>query len=222
MTRFSETVIEEVDPIWRRIFNHPFLHELANGTLPVEKFRYYISQDHTFLFDYCRFLGLAIPRSRSLEQMRYLSDMLHSEFTLEIDMQRELAKKVGLSIQDMEATEASPTTLAYTSYLIRTASTGSIGEIFAALAPCPLTYTELAAKLDARGIEKVPAYTNWLQTYKSVETREICEKLKELLDNLGKEATEDQRLRMSKSFLTASRYEYLFWQMAYTLEKWPV
>lgn len=222
MSRFSESLIEEANPIWQKIFNHPFLHELGNGRLPVEKFRYYICQDYRFLFDYCRFLGLATARSKSFDKMRHLSDMLHYEFTQEIAMQRELATKVGLTIHDMKATEESPTTLAYTSYLLRIALTGSTGEIFAALSPCPLTYTELAIRLNAQGIEKVPAYAKWLQIYQSADTHQASEKLKECLDDLGETSTKSQNLQMMKSFLTASRYEYLFWQMAYTLEKWPI
>ena len=222
MTQFSLILVEEARPIWQRIFTHPFLHELSNGTLPLEKFRYYIGQDHAFLLDYCRFLGLAVPRCESLEQIRFLSEILHSEFSLEIDMQRELAKKVDLNIQDMQTTEPSPTTLAYASFLIRTAATGSIGEIFAALSPCPVTYTELAARLVTQEIGKIPAYADWLRTYNSAEACKISEKLRSILDSLGSAATQTQRLRMVRSFLTASRYEYLFWQMAYTLEKWPV
>ncbi len=221
MTRFSETLEKEAEPIWLRIFNHPFLHELSNGTLPLEKFRYYISQDHAFLTDFCRFLGLAIPRCESLEQIHYLSDVLHSEFTLEIDMQRELAEKVGLSVQEMQTTEASPTTRAYTSFLIRTAATGDIGEIFAALSPCPITYAEIAARL-TQETGNVPAYAEWLQTYRSVEARELSERLRSFLDNISNTASHSQRLRMVRSFLTASRYEYLFWQMAYSMEKWTI
>jgi len=221
MTRFSETLEREAEPIWLRIFNHPFLHELSNGTLPLEKFRYYISQDNVFLADFCRFLGLAIPRCESLEQIRYLSEILHSEFTLEIDMQYGLAKKVGLSVQEMQTTEASPTTRAYTSFLIRTASTGDIGEIFAALSPCPITYTEIASRL-TRETGNVTAYAEWLQTYRSVESRELSEKLRSFLDDIGSTASNLQRLRMVQSFLVASRYEYLFWEMAYNLEKWTI
>ncbi|EEL34437.1 Thiaminase [Bacillus cereus Rock3-28] len=34
--------------------------------------------------------------------------------------------------------------------------------------------------------------------------------------------TEPDRKRMKQHFIISSQYEYSFWEMAYTLEKWPV
>ena len=45
MPSFSEELRIEAEPIWRKIFNHPFLKEIKDGTLPLETFRYYLAQD---------------------------------------------------------------------------------------------------------------------------------------------------------------------------------
>ncbi len=136
-------------------------------------------------------------------------------------MQCMLAEKSGLSAKEMQTTEASPTTLAYTSFLTRTAATGEVGEIFAALSPCPITYMEIASRLPDR-TGNVPVYAEWLQTYRTFEARELCERLRNLLDSIGSISSDSQRIRMLMSFLTASRYEFLFWEMAYRLEKWVI
>ena len=49
MNSFSEQLKTEAEPIWRRIFDHPFLKEIKNGTLPLDTFRYYLAQDYLYL-----------------------------------------------------------------------------------------------------------------------------------------------------------------------------
>ncbi len=46
MPSFSEQLRVEAEPIWRKIFDHPFLKEIKNGTPPLETFRYYLAQDY--------------------------------------------------------------------------------------------------------------------------------------------------------------------------------
>jgi len=43
MPSFSEQLRHEAEPIWRRIFDHPFLKEIKDGTLPLETFQYYLA-----------------------------------------------------------------------------------------------------------------------------------------------------------------------------------
>jgi thiaminase/transcriptional activator TenA len=43
-----------------------------------------------------------------------------------------------------------------------------------------------------------------------------------LMDALGAQASAAEKRRMSGHFLLSSRYEYLFWEQAYRLERWPI
>ena len=40
---FSSLLRAEADPIWQRIFVNPFLKELRQGKLLIEKFRFYLA-----------------------------------------------------------------------------------------------------------------------------------------------------------------------------------
>jgi thiaminase/transcriptional activator TenA len=42
------------------------------------------------------------------------------------------------------------------------------------------------------------------------------------MDQLGRKAGREEKNLMKAHFLLSSRYEYLFWDQAYRLEKWPV
>ena len=39
MPSFSEKLRSEAQPIWSQIFQHPFLKEIKDGTLPEDTFR---------------------------------------------------------------------------------------------------------------------------------------------------------------------------------------
>jgi thiaminase len=49
--RFIEYLLERADviPPWREYTEHSFVAGLADGSLPVEAFKYYLVQDYLFL-----------------------------------------------------------------------------------------------------------------------------------------------------------------------------
>ena len=44
-------------PTWQKTLMHPFVVGLGNGSLPLEKFQFYMCQDYVFLIEYSRVLG---------------------------------------------------------------------------------------------------------------------------------------------------------------------
>jgi len=223
MTVFSQELRSEAKAIWERIFTHPFLVELSEGKLPISKFRFYIKQDHTYVREYNRFLGLAIAKASTLELMKWLMNLMVFGFTMELEMQKRLIRKIGLTQTEVSSTELAPTATAYISYLIQVASVGSIGEIVAAMAPCTLTFVEIGRRIvKSKGLDKEPVYKEWCSFYASSEAEEAEQQFIELLDTLAEKATREEKDRMKRHFMTASRYEYMFWDMAYRQEAWPI
>src|SRR5581483_5565451 len=70
---FAEQLRDEARPIWDAIFAHPFLEELAAGSLPLEQFRYYISQDYLYLEAFGRAVALALGRAPDSASVRLLA-----------------------------------------------------------------------------------------------------------------------------------------------------
>lgn len=54
--KLSERIYERAKALWPRYLTHPFVTEMADGTLPKEKFRYYMVQDYLYLRDYVKIL----------------------------------------------------------------------------------------------------------------------------------------------------------------------
>ncbi len=141
------------------ILTHPFVTGVGDGTLPVEKFKYYVAQDYVYLIDFSRVLALASARAPRLEDMSWFAGLLDETLNVEMALHRSYCEEFGISSEELEATPASPTTIAYTSFLLKTAHQGSFGELVASLLPCQWGYWEIGDHLSKRGLPKqAPVY----------------------------------------------------------------
>ena len=136
---------------------------------------------------------------------------LHEEFIADF----------GLSDEEVQAMPAAPTNLAYTSYLLAVVGGGSFAEGLGALLPCFWIYREVGRELIERGSPD-PLYGRWIETYGGEEYGAIVEDVIVLTDRIAAEAGEGERLRMREHFVQTSRYEWMFWDMGYRREAWPV
>ncbi len=214
---FSAILRAEADHIWRRIFNHPFLTEVKRGGLPLEKFRYYLTQDYLYLEGFARAVAIALARAPDSRTLELLS---HRVLTpIERPLHQELMPLVGLSPEDADRMGRAPTNLAYVNHLLRTAAFGGLGATAAALLPCPWSYHQLSKVL---GPVDHPVYSQWISPYAEGLLEESATAWRALLDLEAVEAGQRERDAMREAFITSSRYEYLFWEMAYTMETWPL
>ena len=66
---FSESLRREAEPLWTAIHAHPFVRGIGEGTLPPERFRFYMHQDYFFLIEYSRVIALAAAKAPRLAEM---------------------------------------------------------------------------------------------------------------------------------------------------------
>ena len=74
--KLSQTLYARAEKIWPRYLCHPFVTQMADGTLPPEKFRYYMLQDYLYLKDYVKIFAAIIQKADDFEQIRFLSGEL--------------------------------------------------------------------------------------------------------------------------------------------------
>ncbi len=209
------------DEIWVKLMNHPFVDELYRGVLPLEKFRFYAVQDYNYLVGLIKALSMAAFKA-DYETMRVA--LSHASFLASTEMANyeKLLKRLGLSLREVVSIEPAPTNTAYVNFMIATCSLGSPLECLVSLLPCYWSYREIALhNKDKLGQNSVDIYREWAQVYLSSDYGEAVEEFKRIIDGLWqREKTSIERL--DRIFKTASRYEYMFWDMAYKLEEWPV
>lgn len=220
---FTEQLGAQAMTIREHVFQHPFVAGLGCGTLPFTAFRYYMCQDYIFLIDYCRVLALAVAKAPEVETMGRFATLVHATLNTEMALHRDFAAQCGISPAVLEATQAAPGTRSYTQHLLTTAYAGSLADITAAILPCMWDYSEIGQRLAAQGLpEAQPLYGAWIRTYAAPEFGALATWLRQLLDDLARQASSAEQRRLTQLFLDSCRYEYLFWDMAYRQEAWPL
>jgi thiaminase/transcriptional activator TenA len=221
MNRLSADLRAAADEIWDAQHRHPFVRGIGDGTLDLERFRFWIRQDYLFLIEYSRLLALATARAPDLDTMRRFADLVHGTLYQEMDLHRSYSADLGIHATDLEQEKMAPTTRGYTDYLLRTATIGDFAELVAALLPCMWGFNEIGRRLAEHGLSDNEHYAHWIKMYASDEFTALVDWLREVTDRISINLPSASWDRMRDVFLTSSRYELSFWEMAWTLEAWP-
>jgi len=221
----SEQLRTSSDRIWQGLHAHPFITELAAGTLPIDKFRFFLEQDNLYLQDYARCLAMGAAKSRDEVELRYFITDLNQVVDLELPTNRDLLERVTQmgAVDRGGASGMAPANVAYTSYMRSLALHGGPLEIMASLLPCAWSYVEIATALADRVDREHPVYADWVGYFSLPKNVEMVADMRRDFDRLVEEEASRgaRREDIDRIVATASRLEHQFWEMAYTLERWP-
>jgi thiaminase (transcriptional activator TenA) len=219
--RFTDELWQGSAGIYGAILAHPFLSGLTDGSLPRDAFAFYVVQDALYLRSYAQALaavGSRAPDAAAVEMFsRHAADVMAVERTLHDS----LLSGLGIDPASIEHAEAAPTTLAYTSYLLATVRGGSYAEGVGAVLPCYWVYWEVGKELMQRGSPD-PRYQKWIDTYGGEEFGGTVREVLAVTDQLGPGLGPAERELVHRHFRVTTRYEWMFWDMGYRKESWPV
>ncbi len=204
-------------PIWNDYIHHNFVNQLAIGTLAPDSFRHYLKQDYLYLLHYTRVMALSVYKSDTLAQMRLGQAGINAMLDLEIGMYLDFCRQWGMSLEEVENTPESAATIAYSRYLLDAAMSGSLIELYAAIAPCLMGYGEIGERLKAQGFMADNPYQPWIDVFASDEFQAITVQNEAQINELLTQAGPSQVNKLQQLFNTACRMEVNFWQMALEL-----
>lgn len=220
--KFSQRLYENVLPIWEKNHAHPFVRGMGNGTLEKEKFRFYMIQDYLYLIEYAKVFALGAVKATDLKTMGKFAALLDSTLNEEMELHRQYAKKFGITEEELEQAKPSPTTLAYTHYMLHVSQNGTLSELVSALLPCMWSYWEIGKDLSkTEGASEHELYGDWITMYASQEFGQLATWCIDLLDELTEGKPEEELVKLEDIFLNTTRFEYMFWEMAYHETMWP-
>jgi thiaminase (transcriptional activator TenA) len=218
---FCETIWDEIKPLREKILAQPFLAELTTGTLSRDKFQHYILQDSLYLAEYARVLAIASARAPDAAARLEFSGGASIAVQVEQALHQQFFMQFGLEAHSAQTPEPSPTCQNYTGYLLTLAATRSYEELVAAILPCFWVYWEVGCTVKPRATSDNP-YAAWINTYADPAFGASTERVKIIVDAAAAAAPPETRSAMAKAFIMATRFEYLFWDSAYRLERWAV
>jgi len=220
--RFTERLRQKATEIWEAQHQHPFVRGIGDGTLSLERFKFWLQQDYVFLIEYARLLALAAARSPDLETITRFATLLKETVETEMSLHRAYAAEFGISREELEQELPAPTTRGYTDFLLRVAATGDFAELAAALLPCMWAFSEIGQRLAMQPTTSDQRYAKWIAMYSSTEFAELAQWCRDLVDSLAAGLPERDLRKLEAAFLTSSRYEWQFWEMAWKMERWPI
>lgn len=218
---FTADLWRSIEDIYAEILVHPFLAGLTDGTLPEECFRHYVLQDALYLRDYARALSLAGVRSPDEDTLVMFNEHSAGAILVERSLHDSFLTDLGIPEGELDHTPMAPTTLAYTSYLLRTASLGDYPEVLGAVLPCYWIYAEVGKALLQRSSPNA-MHRKWIETYGGEDFNAIVEAVLDVTDRACEGLNPAQKKKVTEAFVTTSRYEWMFWNMGWTLEEWAV
>ncbi|MGN7479755.1 thiaminase II [Solibacillus silvestris] len=222
--KFTDRLFRNVQPIWEANHSHPFVQELGKGTLDKEKFIQYMKQDYVYLIDYAKLFAIASVKSTNLDMMGKFAAILNDTLHFEMKLHRQFAAEFGITSEELEETKPTPANLAYTNYMLNAAQSGSLADVVACLLPCAWDYWEIGKLLRAQyghDLSNNP-YAKWIETYDSEEFGNGAKWLIDVMNELAEGKPERELVQLEKHFQITSKYEYLFWDMNYHIQDWPI
>lgn len=221
--KFSERLYEKLQPIWRKNHAHPFVREMGAGSLDQKKFRFFMIQDYLYLIDYAKLFAIGAVKANDVETMAKFAGLLDSTLNEEMALHRQYAAKFGITEQELENAKPSPTTLAYTHYMLHVGQNGTLAELVAALLPCMWSYWEIGKELSQLpGALDHELYGEWVKMYSSEEFGNLAQWCIDLFDDLTNGKPEEELAKLEDIFLNTTRFEYMFWDMSYNEAMWPI
>ncbi|MDB5079725.1 MAG: transcriptional activator, TenA family [Chloroflexi bacterium] len=219
----SARLYQAASAIWAAQLEQPFVQALGNGTLPRANFEFYIRQDARFLEELTRMFAYGAIKSHRPDVMEQMGNLLLNTIRVERELHQGFAREFGLTLEEMENTPLAPTNYAYTRHLLSIGATGSLAEIITSVLPCAWIYAEVGRHFTRLGeLPEAHPYKTWLATYSAPGFEDVGAWLRNTLNELTVNASAQELKQLEDIFVTSSRYEYMFWDMAWRKETWPV
>lgn len=218
---FTDELWASIEDVFKEILAHPFIEGLTDGSLDRQAFRFYVVQDAHYLRDYARALSLLAARAPHEDDLVMFCNHASGAIEVERALHESFFSEFGMTRADIDVTPVAPTNLAYTSYLLRTCYSGAFAEGLGAVLPCYWIYWEVGKALIERGSPD-PLYTRWIETYGGEEFGTIVSDVLALTQRVAEGLGPTDRCAALQHFGVTSRYEWMFWDMGYRQEEWPV
>lgn len=217
---FCQEVRKESNDLWQASFDHPFVAGIADGSLPLDKFRFYVMQDAYYLSHFAKVQAIGAVKAKDLETTKRFA--YHAEHTCasEMALHESFMKLLDVTELDWQTFEPSPSAYAYVSHMYRAAE-GDLADVLASILPCYWLYFEIGERLkDAKPGH--PIYDRWIETYGSAEFAALVNEQKTRMDRLAEGLPSERIKELKERFRRSSYYEWNFWDQAWHMETWNV
>lgn len=214
---WSEQAWASIASINHEIKQLPFLREMMNGTLPMEKFYFYLRQDAIYLAEYGKILATIGTKLEDSAQRTTFLQFAAETVAVEVALHESYLKNAPAAAYK----GASPSCLLYTGFLAKQLAFYPIETALAAVLPCFWIYKMVGDYILENQSTSENPYQPWINTYGSEGFAGSVRKAIAICDAAAAQSPQLQSA-MTEAFVYASKMEWLFWDSAYRMEEWAV
>lgn len=217
--KLADRLYSSTEILWNSYLKHPFVKELAEGTLDIDKLRFYMVQDYRYLLEYSKVFALGIFKSTNEEVMRKFALMVKETLDGEMAIHKKYMKRLGITQEEIENSRTALVNQSYTSYMLDVGLKGDVLDILVAVLSCAWSYQMIGEHhVKIEGALGNETFGEWIDGYSCKEYKANTQEIIDLVNKLGENISEEKAVYLEEIFIKCSRYEYLFWDMAYKKE----
>lgn len=221
---FAQRCLDACREEWEQAVRHPFVRALISGDLPVDRFRFYQMQDARYLEAYADTCSILSTRFVDPADKLWFIDGARLAILVEQQLHAGYGQRLGYTPDDVARLECSPNNRAYQNHMLQAAHRGMLVEALGALAPCPWLYTDIGIRMleELGAIPPDHPWADWLQTYADPSFIRYTSELLAIMERMAGESGPVSQDRAIEAFRLSVRYEWMFWEQAWTLQDWPI
>ncbi|KAL7272214.1 trifunctional hydroxymethylpyrimidine kinase/phosphomethylpyrimidine kinase/thiaminase [Rhizina undulata] len=204
----------KVRSAWKDYTTHEFVLRMGDGTLELEKFKFYIIQDYLFLLQFTRSSALAAYKCRNITDIT-TSTVAALGYQREMSLHLSYCSTFGISREEVESTHEAQACTAYTRYVLDIGFTHDFFSLQVAMAPCLLGYGEIATNLanDPKTKKEENIYWKWIENYVAQDYQQAVAAGRALLEKHAALQSPTKIEELVDIFAHATRMEKGFWNM---------
>ncbi|KAK0662917.1 putative hydroxymethylpyrimidine/phosphomethylpyrimidine kinase 2 [Lasiodiplodia hormozganensis] len=214
--RFLEYLLdrEDVKGPWREHTHHSFVQGLADGTLPLGKFKNYLIQDYLFLIQFSRANALAAYKAKNLADINK-SARIVQHIQEEMGLHIKYCGGFGLTKEQIESHKEHPACTAYTRYVLDIGQSEDWFGLQIALMPCLIGYGHIARRLfdDPQTKREGNTYWNWVEQYVAEDYTDAVKAGLEIIEQHAVLQSPSRIEQLVQIFIHATKMETGFWDM---------
>lgn len=216
--KWTDKAWTSIGPLLSRIFEMPFIQELQEGTLPLDKFQFYMLQDARYLEHFGRVL--AYLGSKCIDNAQALAFFEFGKDALIVEKALHETYFTQFGLTNRQNTTIEPVCHHYIHFLKSTAAFEPLEVGMAAVLPCFWIYQVVGDTIYSKQSHTNNPYAAWIDTYSGDDFAKSVYLAKNHVDEMASNSTIAMQERMLDAFVDASRLEYFFWDAAYRQRSW--
>ena len=213
--KYTQTLFEKAEDLWKEAAENPFVTEMAEGTLEIDRFRNYMLQDYLYLLDYIDILKC---------MLKYTDDPFLGDFLLDVIQETEREtnrvhlpnmKKAGITQEQIKNCSLVPEAAEYLQYMRNLLPQEGLLAGLTALLQCSWAYAYIGQNVSAKYREELSRspYKSWFDAYTCPEYIEANQKWIDLLDKETADIPSNLAEKLRLIFRKCAEYENRFWDV---------